>query len=419
MDVQGPMDIQEHWHRLGIALTTDPAEIRRAYARRLRTVNPESDPDGFQALRHSLETLMSLQSHTPAAATDQQAEALGLAGAFERQLAALRHAGNTQAAIALVDRLFANHPPGHPVITAVDTLLFRGTALERTRSPGLFMHLVARFDWRDASGPAAQADPQRHSVLLARVAAEDWYSALVADAARPGAVVQATVLARNLQAILPPGALDKDQKEAARVLMAALLDMGQFLLDRFDARSLAILREAVEGPPLLATEPAPAVPPSPAVPAAAPVTRTRRALQRIIIGATITVLVAVGAASIILGNHSVTVEPAPEVRARQLLDQTTDAWVSLRPFGGQTLVYFTQLVTSRTALASVRYGLDTAVPNREFPLPPNANAWPQIIGEQTETYVTAPANLRYVSVQLTYADGSTSPVHITRRAAGP
>jgi hypothetical protein len=39
------------WERLGIAPGADPAEIRRAYARALKAIDPDSDPEGFIALR--------------------------------------------------------------------------------------------------------------------------------------------------------------------------------------------------------------------------------------------------------------------------------------------------------------------------------------------------------------------------------
>ncbi len=53
------------WPELGIAPTTDATAIRRAYARRLRTLKPDADPQGFARLREAYDLALGVADRRP------------------------------------------------------------------------------------------------------------------------------------------------------------------------------------------------------------------------------------------------------------------------------------------------------------------------------------------------------------------
>jgi hypothetical protein len=92
------------------------------------------------------------------------------------------------------------------------------------------------------------------------------------------------------------------------------------------------------------------------------------------------------------------------------------SWVELRlDYHRQTVVEFGSLMTWRCAIREVRFGVDTPVPDRTFALPPCDMKNP------TETPYGAVSTLKVapttksVSVQLIYADGTTSELMTAHR----
>jgi hypothetical protein len=94
---------------------------------------------------------------------------------------------------------------------------------------------------------------------------------------------------------------------------------------------------------------------------------------------------------------------------KKLLEQFWTSWVAFREWQGMT-VYFTHLVTYRCAIKDVRYGFGDQPIDNVFRLPPCEAGDPHSVPEGATLYLRAPPKTASMRVQLTYVDGTTSPV---------
>jgi len=94
---------------------------------------------------------------------------------------------------------------------------------------------------------------------------------------------------------------------------------------------------------------------------------------------------------------------------RKILDMTATSWLSFREFNG-LLVYFTHLVSYRCAIREARIGIDTAVPDKVLKMPPCDLRDPNEIPSGAQLYMKLPPNTQFMSVELTYRDGSVSEI---------
>jgi len=59
------VSVADAWALLGIAPTDEPREVKRAYARVLKTIDPDSDPQAFKDLRAAYETALAWGTRVP------------------------------------------------------------------------------------------------------------------------------------------------------------------------------------------------------------------------------------------------------------------------------------------------------------------------------------------------------------------
>jgi hypothetical protein len=99
---------------------------------------------------------------------------------------------------------------------------------------------------------------------------------------------------------------------------------------------------------------------------------------------------------------------------RKILDLTATSWLSFREFNG-LLVYYTHLMSYRCAIREVRIGIDTSVPDQVLKMPPCDMKDPSAIPYDAKPYLKLSPSNKFVSVELTYRDGSISEIKSFRR----
>jgi Caspase domain len=99
---------------------------------------------------------------------------------------------------------------------------------------------------------------------------------------------------------------------------------------------------------------------------------------------------------------------------RKILDMTATSWLSFREFNG-LLVYYTHLMSYRCAIREARVGIDSAVPDKVLKMPPCDPRDPSVIPHDALPYLKLAPSTQFVSVELTYRDGSVSEIKSFRR----
>ncbi|PLX35815.1 MAG: hypothetical protein C0606_17090 [Hyphomicrobiales bacterium] len=110
------------------------------------------------------------------------------------------------------------------------------------------------------------------------------------------------------------------------------------------------------------------------------------------------------------GPYDVVFDPDMALVAGQkdILERLSSAWIA---YPDKKRAYFTHLISYRCAISEVRYGLGTDEVSKTFAMPKCNPSDPHAIPRDwNKLWVTLPKGVPFLSVQLTYKDGSQSRV---------
>lgn len=176
----------ECWQRLGLAPTSDEREIKRAYARLLKTTRPEEDPEGFQTLRAAFEAALwaadALRMQPPPEGESEAGPLPAQGGNLEaelrphiEELARLNEQGTSEEAMAALTALLARYDfPAARERDAQRWTLFEDGMLWvccdiAANHDDFLRAAIALFGWTEPGNWLAEKDPRTVEWLKLRL----------------------------------------------------------------------------------------------------------------------------------------------------------------------------------------------------------------------------------------------------------
>ncbi len=100
---------------------------------------------------------------------------------------------------------------------------------------------------------------------------------------------------------------------------------------------------------------------------------------------------------------------------KQLLEQFWTSWIAFDASGNRGNVYFSHMLSYRCAIGQVRYGFNGGGLDRQIDMPPCNEKDPYALPDNFMPYFKVGEDVTAMSVQITYVDGSQSPVREFKR----
>ncbi|MBW8908543.1 MAG: methyl-accepting chemotaxis protein, partial [Mesorhizobium sp.] len=117
------------------------------------------------------------------------------------------------------------------------------------------------------------------------------------------------------------------------------------------------------------------------------------------------------------GPFDIRFDPASALQQenKQILDQFWTSWIAFDSGGNHGLVYFTQMLSYRCAIKAVHYSLNGTALDKEIKMPPCDAKDPYAIPGNYQPYFKVKDDVTSMAVQVTYTDGTKSPVRDYKR----
>lgn len=100
---------------------------------------------------------------------------------------------------------------------------------------------------------------------------------------------------------------------------------------------------------------------------------------------------------------------------KQILDQFWTSWIAFDASGNKGLVYFTHILSYRCAIKDVTYGLNDGPLDKRIEMPACDAENPYAIPNDYQPYFKVGDDIKSMSMQITYSDGTQSPVRSFKR----
>lgn len=100
---------------------------------------------------------------------------------------------------------------------------------------------------------------------------------------------------------------------------------------------------------------------------------------------------------------------------RQILDQFWTSWIAFDASGFKGNVYYTQILSYRCAVKEVRYSLNSTALDKTLDMPPCDEKNPYALPDGFMPYFQVGDDVKSMAVQITYADGTQSPLREFKR----